>query len=62
VVNIPAGTYSIYVTPAGGVEQTVGTDFAFRTTAGTVTNLDNWGAIVDVTSGSNTVCDFKVVP
>jgi hypothetical protein len=62
VVNIPAATYSIYVTPAGGVEQTVGTDFAFRPTAGTITNLNNWGAIVDITTGSNTVCNFKVVP
>jgi len=62
VVNIPAATYSIYVTPAGGVEQTVGTDFAFRPTAGTITNLNNWGAIVDITAGSNTVCNFKVVP
>src|SRR4030095_11591078 len=62
VVNVPARTYSIFVTPAGGVEQTVGTDFAFRTTAGAVTNLNNWGMIVDITSGSNTVCNFKVVP
>jgi hypothetical protein len=62
VVNVPARTYSIYVTPAGGAEQTVGTDFAFRPTAGAVTNLNNWGMIVDITSGSNTVCNFKVVP
>jgi hypothetical protein len=61
VVNVPALTYSIYVTPAGEAEQTVGTDFAFRPTAGAVTNLNNWGAIVD-TEGSTTVCDFKVVP
>src|SRR5439155_12582448 len=60
VVNVPARTYSIYVTPAGGAEQTVGTDFAFRPTAGAVTNLNNWGAIVNETSGTNTVCDCKV--
>jgi len=62
VVNVPALTYSIYVTPAGAAELTVGVDFAFRPTAGAVTNLNNWGAIVDVTDGSTTVCDFKVVP
>jgi hypothetical protein len=64
VVNVPARTYSIYVTPAGGVEQTVGVDFAFRPTAGAVTNLNNWGAIVDSADapGTNTVCNFKVVP
>jgi hypothetical protein len=64
VVNVPARTYSIYVTPAGEAEQTVGVDFAFRPTAGAVTNLDNWGVIVDIADpgGSATVCDFKVVP
>jgi len=61
VVNVPARTYSIYVTPAGEAEQIVGTDFAFRPTAGAVTNLNNWGAIVD-TEGSTTICNFKVVP
>src|SRR5262245_56507158 len=30
VVNVPTHTYSVYVTPAGGAEQTVGTNFAFR--------------------------------
>jgi hypothetical protein len=61
VVNVTARTYSIYVTPAGGTEQTVGTDFAFRPTAGTITNLNNFG-IIDDTEGSATVCAFKVVP
>lgn len=60
-VNIPAATYSIYVTPAGEAEQTVGVDFAFRPTAGTITKLNNWG-MVDDTEGSATVCDFKVTP
>jgi hypothetical protein len=60
VVNIPAATYSIYVTPAGGAEQTVGIDYAFRPTAGTISNLNNFG-IIDDTEGSATVCDLKVV-
>ncbi|MCI0534939.1 MAG: hypothetical protein L0Z50_06910, partial [Verrucomicrobiales bacterium] len=64
VVNIPAHTYSIYVTPTGGVEQTVGTDFAFRTDQSTVANLDHWGVVMTASgaAGSNTVCNFKVVP
>jgi hypothetical protein len=62
VVNVPARTYSIYVTPDGGTEQTVGTDFAFRPTAGAVTNLDNWGVIVAGPAGSTTACGFKAVP
>ena len=61
VVNVPALTYSIYVTPAGQAEQTVGTDFAFRPTAGAA-NLDNWGVVVAGPAGSTTVCSFKVVP
>ncbi|HJZ81708.1 MAG TPA: hypothetical protein VKD91_15230 [Pyrinomonadaceae bacterium] len=32
-------TYSIYVTPAGGTELTVGTNFAFRTEQSGVTAL-----------------------
>src|SRR2546430_3395171 len=30
-INVTAHTYSVFVTPAGGSEQTVGTNFAFRT-------------------------------
>src|SRR5882757_5347536 len=33
VVNVPANTYSIFVTPAGGSELTVGTNYAFRISA-----------------------------
>jgi rhamnogalacturonyl hydrolase YesR len=39
VVNVPANTYSVYVTPPGGSELTVGTNYVFRTT---VTSLDTW--------------------
>ena len=61
MVNIPAQTYSVYVTEAGGTEQLVGMDFAFRPTAGTPKNLNNWGAIDD-SQGSATVCNFRVTP
>jgi hypothetical protein len=59
-INITGNTYSIYVTPAGGSETTVGTNFAFRVAA---TSLDHWGANV-ATSGSGgigslTVCNFS---
>ncbi|MCI0541873.1 MAG: DUF4082 domain-containing protein, partial [Verrucomicrobiales bacterium] len=64
VINIPAHTYSIYVTPAGGIEQTVGTDFAFRSDQSTVMNLDHWGVVMTASgaAGTNTVCNFKVMP
>jgi uncharacterized repeat protein (TIGR03803 family) len=45
VVNVPAHTYSVYVTPAGGSEQTVGLNYAFRATQ---TSLDTW--ILDLNS------------
>ncbi len=60
-VNVPVKTYSVFVTPTGGTEQTVGSDFAFRPTAGDVKNLNNWAA-VDDTEGSVTVCNFQVLP
>jgi hypothetical protein len=49
VVNVPAHTYSVFVTPAGGAELTIGTNFAFRSTAGTVTRLDTWNLDVNAT-------------
>jgi hypothetical protein len=56
VVNLPAQTYSVYVTPAGGSEQTIGLDYAFRVPA---TVLNNWGVFVNPTGiGSLSVCNF----
>jgi len=57
-VNVTAHTYSVFVTPPGGVEQTVGANFAFRTEQNTVTSLDHWG--VYAATGSDTVCSFAV--
>ncbi|HEY6402439.1 MAG TPA: chondroitinase-B domain-containing protein [Blastocatellia bacterium] len=61
MVNVPAHNYSIFVTPAGGTERTVGTNFAFRTEQNTVTSLDWWGTFVNSsTPGSATVCNFTI--
>jgi len=64
VANIPAHTYSIYVTPAGGSEVTVGINYAFRTEQATVASLNNWGAVVDVSAnggaGTLTVASFAI--
>jgi hypothetical protein len=59
-VNVPAHTYSIYVTPAGGTEQVVGLNYAFRTEQTTVGSLNNYGVIVDSAAGSARVCNFAV--
>jgi len=64
VVNVPARTYSIYVTPSGGSELTVGTNYAFRTEQNTVSTLNNWAAVVDTTAnggaGTLTVWSFSL--
>jgi pectate lyase len=58
VVNVPARTYTIYVTPPGGPERVVGTNYAFRATA---TQLNNWGVTVDAAAtGTNRVCNFTI--
>jgi hypothetical protein len=60
-VNIPSHTYSVFVTPPGGTEQTVGSNFAFRSTQSTVTSLDTWGALVNAAPGGTLkVCSFAV--
>jgi len=59
VVNVPAHTYSIFVTPAGGSELTVGSNYAFRTEQNTVTSLNSWGALVNASPGGTmSVCGF----
>jgi hypothetical protein len=49
VVNVTAHTYSVYVTPAGGTELTVGLNYAFRSTANTMTSLSDWNLDVNAT-------------
>jgi len=58
-INVTSHTYSIFVTPAGGSEITIGLNFAFRTEQNTVTSLDHWGSLVNATPGGTlTVCNF----
>jgi len=57
-INIPVNSYSVYVTPQGGSEQTIGTNFAFRTEQSGVTVLDNWGLHTE--AGSHQVCNFTL--
>lgn len=62
VVNVPSHTYSIYITPAGGSEQLVGLNYAFRTEQSTVGALNNQGLIVDTATGSARLCNFVISP
>jgi hypothetical protein len=57
-VNVPANTYSIYVTPAGQSEITIGTNFAFRTEQKGITSLDHWDAISQV--GTVALCNLVI--
>jgi hypothetical protein len=58
VVNVPANTYSMYVTPAGQTEVTVGANYAFRTEQAGITSIDHWDAISQV--GTISLCNLVV--
>jgi len=53
-VNVPAQTYTVYVTPAGGTTTLVGQNYAFRTSANPLNNLSLYAAV-----GGNNVCSFS---
>jgi hypothetical protein len=53
VVNVPAHTYSAFVTAPGGSEQTIGTGLAFRTEQAAVTSLNNATFNVNATPGGS---------
>lgn len=57
-VNLTTHTYSAYVAPGTGAEQTVALNYAFRTEQAAATALNNLAA-VDDTIGSVTVCNAK---
>ena len=60
-VNVPSRTYSIFVTPPGGSEQTVGSNFAFRSEQAGVTQLNTLSVWVGSPTGSNSrVCNFTI--
>ena len=59
VVNVPAHTYSSYVTQGSNAQQTIGLNYAFRTEQKAAALLSSLAAVSDV-NGSLTVCN--VVP
>jgi hypothetical protein len=61
VANVSAHTYSAFVTPPGGSELTIGSNYGFRTEQNTVTALNSWAVFVDAAgSGTNTACNFAL--
>jgi hypothetical protein len=58
--DLPTHTYSVYVTPEGGAEQTLATNFAFRTEQAAVLQLDNFGVVTDSPSGATQIANFRL--
>lgn len=54
-VDVSNHTYSAYVTPNGGSEQTIGEDFDFRTQQSSVTSLDTWVTHVDANAPGTSI-------
>ncbi|HXA15059.1 MAG TPA: glycoside hydrolase family 88 protein, partial [Opitutaceae bacterium] len=59
VVNAAANTYSVYVTPAGGSELTVGLNYVFRAAA---TSLDTWDLDVNATPAGCSLSASNLTP
>jgi hypothetical protein len=59
VVNVTAHTYSVFVTPPGGQEQTLAMGYAFRTQQNNVTSLNSW-AVSASPPNSAKLCNFAV--
>jgi hypothetical protein len=63
VVNMSAHTYSAYVTPAGGLQVTIGTNYAFRTEQNTIPRVDHLVVYTKATPGGTIqVCNLTVKP
>ncbi len=60
VVDATNHTYSAYVKAPGGSEQTIGTNYAFRTEQASVSSINNRAAFVNASSGSETVSNFTI--
>jgi hypothetical protein len=53
VVNVAAHTYSAYVTPPGGAELTIASNYAFRTEQAGISSINNFDADVNATPGGS---------
>lgn len=56
VVNVPAQTYTVYVTPPGGTEQLLAQNYAFRSEQYGVVSLDNF--VVRAETDAIEACNF----
>jgi len=61
VASIPKHTYSVYVTPQGGAETLLASNYPFRSTQQTVASLSFVNIIWETGSGAS-FCDFALTP
>jgi hypothetical protein len=58
VVDVPARTYSVYVTPAGGSEQALALNYAFRSEQAGANTLSALSSFTN--GGTLRICNFAV--
>jgi hypothetical protein len=59
-VHVQPRVYSVYVTPEGGSEVQIGSNYAFRTEQAAVPSLDHRVAVVAGNTGTLSVCNFSM--
>jgi hypothetical protein len=60
MVNVPAHTYSVFVTPPGGTQQTIASNYAFRTEQSTAASLNYWTTHLNLSNDTVQVCNFSL--
>ena len=61
-VDVTAHTYSVYVTVPGSLEQLLGSNYAFRSTANTVTSLDTWNLDLNAAPSGCSLTAINLTP
>ncbi len=61
VINLATKTYSAYVTAPGGAEQTLASNYGFRTEVAGITNINNFNTDVNATPGGSLTYTQPVV-
>ncbi|MBE2215805.1 MAG: hypothetical protein IAE82_18165 [Opitutaceae bacterium] len=60
VINVASRTYSVYLTPSGGSEVQLASDYAFRSEQASATSLGNWCARTTTATGSITIGSMSI--
>lgn len=60
VVDVAKKRYSVYVKPAGGAENLLGSGYSFRTEQAGASSLGSWIVTQQAASGSLSACNFSI--